>query len=406
MPDFNIKTVDGRAKLAPRRDPYFVPIRMGCALGFRKMTATSVGSWVARYIPPGTTKKVHEPLGEFSDLPPSRRYDAALDAAEKWFSRATVVGSKAISEVRTVREACEAYVKHIADGDGKQTPEEAKAKADEIAARFERWVYPHHIASVRLEALTMGAVEKWRKFLAATPVVVNPYADEQDRRTRPRSPSTLNRDMTALRAALNYAHTRGHIDTAVAWLSALQPIKNADTARDVYLTREERRKLIDSTTEADNARAFVEGLCLLPFRPGALAALRVSAFDSRLGVLTVGKDKAGRDRKISLPQATAERFKALCKDKTPAAFIFARANGSAWNKDAWKGPIKDAVTAAKVNPKATAYALRHSTITDLVPVLDLLTVAQLSGTSVAMIEKHYGHLKQTRAADALAMLAV
>ena len=36
--------------------------------------------------------------------------------------------------------------------------------------------------------------------------------------------------------------------------------------------------------------------------------------------------------------------------------------------------------------------------------LDLLTTAQLSGTSVAMIEKHYGHLQSQRAADALAAL--
>jgi len=38
--------------------------------------------------------------------------------------------------------------------------------------------------------------------------------------------------------------------------------------------------------------------------------------------------------------------------------------------------------------------------------LDLLTVAKVSGTSVAMIEKHYGHLQKKRAADALAGLAL
>jgi hypothetical protein len=46
-------------------------------------------------------------------------------------------------------------------------------------------------------------------------------------------------------------------------------------------------------------------------------------------------------------------------------------------------------------------------ITDLVhDGLDLLTVAQLSGTSVAMIEKHYGHLRSEVAAGALAKLAL
>jgi hypothetical protein len=38
--------------------------------------------------------------------------------------------------------------------------------------------------------------------------------------------------------------------------------------------------------------------------------------------------------------------------------------------------------------------------------LDLLTVAQISGTSVRMIEKHYGHLRGDVAAQAQAGLAL
>jgi hypothetical protein len=36
----------------------------------------------------------------------------------------------------------------------------------------------------------------------------------------------------------------------------------------------------------------------------------------------------------------------------------------------------------------------------------VLTVAQLSGTSVAMIERHYGHLVRNDAENALARLAL
>ena len=86
----------------------------------------------------------------------------------------------------------------------------------------------------------------------------------------------------------------------------------------------------------------------------------------------------------------------------------ARENGAAWDKDSWKGPVKDAVIAAGLPSKATAYALRHSTITDLIGIhrLDTMTVAILSGTSIAMIEKHYGHLLHDRAATGLAALAL
>jgi hypothetical protein len=83
----------------------------------------------------------------------------------------------------------------------------------------------------------------------------------------------------------------------------------------------------------------------------------------------------------------------------------AHAAGARWNKDAWKRPIKEAAKVAKLSRATTAYTLRHSVITDLVVGgLDLMTVAKLSGTSVVMIEKHYGHLRAEHARKALATL--
>jgi site-specific recombinase XerD len=79
----------------------------------------------------------------------------------------------------------------------------------------------------------------------------------------------------------------------------------------------------------------------------------------------------------------------------------------AWNKDAWKKPFKAAVKAAGLLDNVTLYALRHSTITDLVHGgLDLLTVGQVSGTSQRMIEKHYGHLLSEQSRKALSMLSL
>ena len=73
-----------------------------------------------------------------------------------------------------------------------------------------------------------------------------------------------------------------------------------------------------------------------------------------------------------------------------------------WDKDAWKGPITDAARAAGLPESATANTMCDSTITDLLQGgLDPLTVAQVRGTSVAMIEKHYGHLQRKRSAEAV-----
>ena len=105
--------------------------------------------------------------------------------------------------------------------------------------------------------------------------------------------------------------------------------------------------------------------------------------------------------------STAEFFAAQADRKQADDPLLTRAGGNAWNKDAWKGPVKTAVANAHLPVATTAYTIRHSVITDLVTSgLDLLTVAQLSGTSVAMIERHYGHLRADYAAAALAKLAL
>jgi hypothetical protein len=114
----------------------------------------------------------------------------------------------------------------------------------------------------------------------------------------------------------------------------MRPLKDADRRRDVYLDLTQRRALI-AKAPADLA-VFMSALSLVPLRPGAMAALVAGSFDKRLSTLTIGKDKHGQDRKITLPPATAAIFAEQGKNKLATAPLLARANGSAWNKNAWK----------------------------------------------------------------------
>ena len=121
----------------------------------------------------------------------------------------------------------------------------------------------------------------------------------------------------------------------------------------------------------------------------------------------IGQDKAGAKRRIKLPKSTAAFLIEVAKDKLPQAPLFTRRGGQPWNKEAWKWPVKAEVRAAGLPPSTTAYSLRHSVISDLVHEgLDLLTVAQISGTSVVMIERHYGHRRGEVASTALARLVI
>ena len=387
-----IDTVEGRTRLKPRTPPYWQKLTTGCHIGFRKSTGTE-GTWLAQAYDSNTSKQTRLSLGKMDHMAAHLRFDAAKKLAENWFEH---LGRGGSTKVITVRVACERYVQRLIESG-------AVKNAADIEARFKRWVYDNKIANQVLPKLTRKTVEDWRNTLAKSPVLTNPHTDKS--KTRARSPSSLNRDMAALRAALNSAHDHGDVTNDMAWRVALRAVENAGGRRDTYLDRVQRASLIDKAESG--LGSFLHCLSLVPLRPGALASLKVGNMHTQLGVLTVGKDKAGRDRRIKLPPTTASVFCALTKDKLPTAPLLNRNDGKEWDKDAWKKPIKAAAAKAGLSMTVTAYTIRHSVITDLVTNgLDLLTVAQLSGTSVAMIEKHYGHHRADHAAKALAGLSL
>ncbi len=381
-----IAKVSDREKLKPRREPYWHRVSAGCYLGLRMLTPASPGSWVARWRDTDTERQHYKPLGMFDHLPDNERFDAAVKAAREWFNHLGMGGS---TESFTVRDACARYVLHLRRTKGDKS-------AHDVQRRFDQYVLDNaRFANTDLAKLKPASIEAWRNRL-------------QDRETASggtRTDSTLNRDMTSFRAALNLAHADGLVASTLPWRGKLVPIKGADGRRDLYLDRQQRRALIDAA--APDLALFLRALCLLPLRPGALSDLTAGSYGKRLQTLTIGKDKAGKDRKIKLPESTAQVFEEAAKDKLPAAPLFARADGKAWGKDAWKKPFKAAAAAAGLPAQATMYTIRHSTISDLVHGgLDLLTVAQISGTSVRMIELHYGHLRSEVAATALERLAL
>ncbi len=382
MPD--LSTVRSREKLTAKREPYWHKLANGQFLGFRPSAIGNGGTWIARFYDPDTRRKPMQSLGDFGHLPQSERFSAAAQEAREWFRHLSHGGSE---DAVTVREACERYAK--------ENPDAAK--------RFPRYVYGDPIASIKLQKLREHHVKEWRARLEALPALVTRNT-KGHKQTRQRAAATVNRDMVPFRAALNAALRRGEVATAIAWQRALQPAE-AKGRRNLYLDKGQRRALL-AELPAD-AAAFCRGLCLLPLRPGALSALRVADFEPRTNSLTINRDKANDGRRILLPTDTAAMLKEQAKGKLPAAPLFMRADGRPWDKDSWKGPVKAAALTADLPESVTAYTLRHSTITDLVGGgLDLLTVAQISGTSVRMIEKHYGHLQRSVAAAALATLAL
>ncbi|TGQ15942.1 integrase [Mesorhizobium sp. M00.F.Ca.ET.217.01.1.1] len=387
----DLSKIGDRGRLKPKAgdEPHWQRLRAGCYVGFRPSRKGGRGTWFARAYDADKLKYLRKPLGDYGVLDGNDVFTQAKKDAEKWADQVESGGVRA-EKVETVTDACKSYLKDrpgsIAEG------------------VFRRHVYDDPIGKVRIDKLRRHHLREWRKRLESAPALVTRNKGGKTV-TKPRSQSTVNRDMVPLRAALGRLLTPGAPNTDAAWQEALKPAKGADRRRDLYLDRAERKSLLEAV-EAE-AAPFLRALCLLPLRPGTLASLIVGDFDKRTRALTIGKDKNGKPRQITVPAIIADFLTEQSKDKLPSAPIFMRGGGGAWNKDAWKGPIKDAVAKAELPAAVSAYTLRHCVLTDLVTSgLPVLTVAQISGTSVAMIEKHYGHLVGDAAAEALAGLAL
>jgi site-specific recombinase XerD len=370
-----------RNRLPPRREPYWgAPIARGLFVGFRKLETG--GTWIARQRDDDGHQR-YNAIGHADAIP----YDDAVKAAHAWARQ--IDAGVDTSEVQTVADACKAYVKD-------RRREVGDANADDAEGRFMRTVYGHSIAKVKLAKLRTEQIKEWRSGLMKT---------AKNGKNRAMADASKNRTLSALKAALNFAVASRYVEAgkAIEW-ERVKPYE-VTTRRNLYLNREQRHALVENLPEG--ARPFVRSLCLLPLRPSALASAMVADFNAGQANLRIVTDKAAAGRIVALSIDAVKLFKEQAKDKLPAAPLIAYDDGSHWHKERWKQPIKKAAKAAELPVGVCAYTLRHSVITDmLVGGMDSLTVARMAGTSLAMIEKHYGHLLHDHAAKAMAGLGL
>src|SRR6185437_4711019 len=132
---------------------------------------------------------------------------------------------------------------------------------------------------------------------------------------------------------------------------------------------------------------------------------RRGAFDARTGTLAVTGKTGSRTIPLAPPAITL--FQRLSRDKLPGAFLFVRDDAKPWGHSDWDELVKRAATAAGLPAKTCLYTLRHSFITQaLLDGVSTLEVSKIVGTSLGMIEKHYGHLVQDTARERLAKVQI
>jgi site-specific recombinase XerD len=378
-----INTVAGRARLKARREPYWMKVRTGDFLGFRRAEGAG-GTWIARHRA-DDGKQSYKALGDFGTLPDNERFDAASAAAVEWFNH---LGEGGRTEVATVAAAARAYLAEL-------RADKREKVAAHASGQLDLHVLSHRIATIPLGKLRDKDIVNWRRDMR----------DKPTPQGTPRAGSTINRVSNLLRAVLNQSLKEGFVTNSRAWKDALAKDGAAERSGGVYLDRDQRRSLLEHSSP--EVRPFFEALTLLPARPGAIAALKAGNFDKRTGVLHITEDKAHGNRRIKLQGKAAAFFTTHVRDKLPAALIFANSRGTAWDRDSWSHQFRNAAALANIPDEASTYDLRHSGITDLVTAgVPTITVATWAGTSVAQIEANYHHHAPDHSADALERLAL
>ncbi len=369
MARFSIDKARIRNALEIRREPYWgAPLSKGLFLGYRK-TETG-GSWIARKHSDGRHR--YNSVGQ-DDI----SYDDAVLLARTWAKE--IEAGIDTSAVVTVADACREYVKDRAR-------EKGEANARDAEYRYARTIYKNAIGKRKLTQLRSRDIKDWRASMDM-------------------APASRNRNLATLKAALNFAVHERYVSAgqAIEW-STIKP-EPVTARRELVLDRQQRAALVDALP--DFAQAFVRVLCLLPLRPGALASTTVHDFKPRLRMLRINHDKANAGRDVPLSAETVALLQEQARDKLPAAPLIHYTDGTPWNKERWKTLIARAAKKAGLPAETVAYTLRHSVITDMLRGgIDPMTVGKIAGTSLLMIEKHYGHLLHAETAAAMDKLAL
>lgn len=395
MGQFKIDTVAARSKLASRREPYWMSINdiAGAAVGFRRGPDT----WVARLRNEETGGQLYHALGKFAD------HREAVKAAREWIKSKE---QGVVSFDKTVGDACRAYIENVRLEKGAKPAQEVSARLmrSVLGRDFKtRKIPPNSLAQIQLSKLRPYHLEAFRNsLLEKHSDGAAPPSPERIRKAR----ASSNREMTALVAALNYAHRMRMCASNGAWATVRKfTDTQAPKTSQRLLTLSDRRKLIAAAS--GGLRDFLEGLTLLGARPIELCRLKVADFDSATLSLTLtsykGRGSEPKRRTIPLRAFGAvDLIKRLCRHKLPAASIFTRDDGALWGHSDWDKEVQIARNAAGLH-YLTAYDLRHSWITEaLSSGVDPSTVAELAGTSITMLNRTYAHLVVDHAIKAFA----
>jgi len=350
----NLSDCKKRAKLAARKEPYWQKIDRGISLGYRRKEAS--GTWIVRH---WTTsgKKVEKAVGDCGI-----GYQCALSLALK---EAKTPSQNTEMRLEEVFSSYMTYVsEHCAPSTIRDT--EYRIKAHLLSP----------LGRVQLNKLSTKQLIEWRSAL---------LRDKESPEALRRAKDTANRVTSILKAALNRAFQQGWCDSDSAW-RRLKPYPMAGAAREGFLTEQQASKLIANCE--GRFRALAIAALLTGCRFGELQKLEKDDFDPQNRSISIRNGKTG-SRFVYLSPDAVELFSSLCREQADGP-VFLNDHNRPWTKEQQRRALRKALRAADL-PAITFYELRHSHASiALSRGINHQILAENMGTSIRMLEKHYG----------------
>ena len=370
-----LETRTARLKLKVRKKPYdFTSIAPRIRLGYRR--CKSAGRWVVK-VADGHGGNWTKVVGIADD-----HEDADGEHVFSWWqaqdkARALARGKESAGgRPGTVAEALVDYEADLIARGGSPTN-----------ARRVRTLLPPTLLAKPVALLTARELKHLRDGLV----------------TKGAKPSSVNRDLKGLKAALNLAAAHDpRITNDAAWRTALAALPDAHHARNVILTDEQVRALIAAAYAEDSALGLlVETAAVTGARVSQLARLEVADLqadrpDPRLMMPSSRKGKGIKriERKpVPITSSLAAQLRQAAGNRARTEPLLLRTDGAPWQPAIadYRLPFIRAVTRVGLDPAAvTLYSLRHSSIVRaLLAGVPTRVVAAQHDTSVPMLERTY-----------------
>jgi len=346
-----------------RREPYWYKLSAGEFLGYRKSTS-SEGYWIARKTE--NRKHIYESLNRDQNT----NFSDAQKLARQFFERSS--GTHKVDY--TVQNAIDDYIDHM-------KVENSGKAAREANQRLTKHV-PKTLAKTKLSKLATNQVKSFRDSMVKIIDSDQYEALEVARKSK----DSANRVMNMFKAAMNLAYRNDYTSHDASWRK-VPSFKRVSKNRDIFFTDSQVNSLLISSTAS--FRELLELAVNTGARYGELRHLQVKDFDPKQMTLQLS-GKTGT-RTCFLSQQACALLKELSKLKLPNSPILTRDDNTLWGEKDHYRLFIEAASIALLPKGSVFYCLRHYHISKaLLSGIPIQIIAENCGTSIKMIEKHYG----------------